>query len=149
MARPAAFFDEAARVLRPGGRLVMIEPGVTPLSWVFYHFFHQEPVNMSVDPLSNQPTEVAEDPFLSNQAIPTLLFCRKQYQMRFAARHPEFHVSDVQTFSLFAYPLSGGFKRWTLLPQFVTGPLLKAEAVLSPLLGAILGFRLFVILERA
>ena len=148
LAQPAAFFDEAARVLRPGGRLVMIEPGITPLSWPFYHFLHQEPVDMSVDPLADQPAEVAEDPFLSNQAIPTLLFRRKRYRLQFASRHPELQVRDVQTFSLFAYPLSGGFKRWSLLPKRIAGPLLKGEAALSPLLGPVLGFRLSVILER-
>ena len=67
-------FDEAARVLRPGGRLVMIQAGITPFSWPFYQFLHQELIDMSVDPLADQPPEVAEDPFLSNQAIPTLLF---------------------------------------------------------------------------
>ena len=149
LAQPAAFFDEAARILRSGGRLVMIEPCITPLSWPFYHFLHQEPVDMSVNPLADQPAEVAEDPFLSNQAIPTLLFRRKRHRQQFAARHSEFKVCDVHIFSLFAYALSGGFKRWSLLPAFAAGPLLKSEGILSPLLGPIFGFRLFVILERA
>ena len=60
LAQPVAFFDEAARVLRPGGRLVMIETGITPLSWPFYHFLHQEPVDMSVDPLADQPPKRPE-----------------------------------------------------------------------------------------
>ena len=149
LAQPTTFFDEAARVLRPGGRLVMIEPGITPLSWPFYRFLHQEPVDMSVDPLADQPDAVADDPFLSNQAIPTLLFCRKRYRLQFAMRHPEFVFSEVKTFSLLAYPLSGGFKRWSLLPKSLAEPLLNAEAILSPLFGAILGFRLSIILERA
>ena len=149
LARPSVFFDEAARVIRPGGRLVMIEPGITPLSWPFYQFLHQEPVDMSVDPLADQPDEVADDPFLSNQAIPTLLFRRKRHRLKFAMRHPEFEVSEAKAFSLFAYPLSGGFKRWSLLPKSVATPMLKGEAILSPLFGAILGFRLSIILERA
>lgn len=148
LARPAVFFAEAARVLRPRGRLVMIEPGITPFSWPFYQFLHQEPVDMSVDPLADQPAAVAEDPFLSNQGIPTLLFRRGRHRTRFETQHPEFRIADDECFSLFAYPLSGGFKRWSLLPASIAEPLLEAEECLSPLLGPVLGFRLSVTLER-
>jgi SAM-dependent methyltransferase len=33
VARPRSFFAEAARILRPGGRLALVEPWVTPLSF--------------------------------------------------------------------------------------------------------------------
>ena len=148
LARPATFFEEAARVLHPGGRLAMIEPGITPFSWPFYHFLHQEPVDMSVDPLADQPPEVAADPFLSNQGIPTLLFDRREHRARFEARFPQFKIVDRRTFSLFAYPMSGGFKRWSLLPGWMAAPLLALENGLSPTLGPILGFRISVTLER-
>jgi SAM-dependent methyltransferase len=148
LARPVTFFEEAARVLRSGGRLAMIEPAITPLSWPFYHFLHQEPVDMSVDPLADQPPEVAADPFLSNQGIPTLLFGRQDHRARFEARFPEFKIVDRRTFSLFAYPMSGGFKRWSLLPGWAAPPLLKLEDGLSSTLGPILGFRMSATLER-
>ena len=68
---PMTFFNEAKRVLKPGGRIAMIEPGITPLSWCFFHYLHQEDVDMSVDPTADQPPHVAEDPFASNQGLPT------------------------------------------------------------------------------
>jgi len=71
--RPVAFMREAARVLRPGARLAMIEPGITPLSWPFYNFLHQEPVILSQDPFAMTERRPDKDPFDSNQAIPTLL----------------------------------------------------------------------------
>ena len=148
LASPVTFFEEAARVLRPGGRLAMIEPGITPISWPFYNFLHQESVDMSVDPIADQPPEVAADPFLSNQGVPTLLFARRRYRARFEAHCPDFRVVERRNFSLFAYPLSGGFKRWSLLPGCAAKPLLSLENVLSPVLGALCGFRIFIVLER-
>src|SRR3546814_18467176 len=87
--RPGVFFAEAARVLRPGGRLVMIEPGITPVSWLFYKLLHPEPVDMSADPLAEVAPDPARDPFAdANQALPTLLFARSRYRLRFAMTFP-------------------------------------------------------------
>jgi SAM-dependent methyltransferase len=72
--RPIAFLNEASRVLRPGGVLAMIEPGMSPIAYPFYRYLHQEPADMRVDPLLLGPTKLSRDPYDANQAIPTLLF---------------------------------------------------------------------------
>src|SRR3546814_1516749 len=147
--RPGVFFAEAARVLRPGGRLVMIEPGITPVSWLFYKLLHPEPVDMSADPLAEVAPDPARDPFAdANQAIPTLLFARARYRRRFAMTFPGLRFAARAWLSLFAYPLSGGYRSWSLVPEAVVGPLLKLENWLLPLLGPIMAFRLAIILER-
>lgn len=146
--RPAAFFDEVARVLVPGGRLVMIEPGVTPVSWPFFKFFHQEPIDLSADPYAwKQPLET-HDPFDSNQAIPTLLFGRASGRRRFTERFRTLQIEQVKWFGLFAYPLSGGFKSWCLLPPSLVPPLLAFERILVPWIGRLLAFRLFVVVSK-
>jgi hypothetical protein len=43
------FFREAARVLRLGGRVLMVEPAITWGSTSFYRLFHHEPVRTSAD----------------------------------------------------------------------------------------------------
>ena len=148
LAHPTKFFQEAARVLKPGGRMAMIEPGVTPVSWPIYKFLHQEPIIMSVDPFDDQPESVATDPFLSNQGLPTLLFDREEHRSRFERQFPEFRILEIKKFSFFAYPLSGGFQNWSLLPVSLVRPLLKFEELLSPLLGPGFSFRISVILEH-
>ena len=50
--------------------------------------------------------------------------------------------------SLFAYPLSGGFRPWSLVPKGVTPPLLRIEERILPALGMWMAFRMFVVLER-
>ncbi len=63
VADPAGFFAEATRVLRPGGRIVVLEPYISPLSHVIYGRFHPELVDMSVDPLAPAAGHTDKDPF--------------------------------------------------------------------------------------
>ena len=50
LARPALFFREAARTLRGRGRVAVVEPWVTALSYPVYRFFHQEGCTINLDP---------------------------------------------------------------------------------------------------
>lgn len=147
LGRPKLFFAEAERVLRPGGRVLMIEPGITPISWLFYALLHDEPVRMRVDPLADTPLLDENNPWDANQAIPTLLFggnCK-----RFEAAFPSFVVRRVQRLSLFAYPLSGGFKSWQLLPTGWVKPLLSFEERIMPLVGRLMAYRMLVVVDRS
>ncbi|MGL4324960.1 MAG: class I SAM-dependent methyltransferase [Beijerinckiaceae bacterium] len=146
--RPVQFIREAARVLQPGGRLAMIEPGMSAVSKIFYDKFHQEPVVMSADPFAENTVQSGDDPFDSNQAIPTLLFGNKTARTKVEMIVPDMKVTDVRWLSLVAYPLSGGFKSWCLWPAALVRPAIAVENVLMPLLGPINGFRLMIILER-
>lgn len=146
LARPRLFFSEAARVLRPGGRVVMMEPGVTPASWLMTKLAHPEPLDMSENPLIEGDVPPGRDPWDANIAIPTLLFVRNP--QHFSKIFPELPILSAERLSLFAYPLSGGFRSWSLLPAWAVRPLLRAEAVLMPVLGPLMAFRLMVVLAR-
>ena len=145
---PLIFFSEAHRVLKPGGRIILVEPAITPLSYPFYHWLHEEPVDMSWQPNPKCRPDPHKDPYDSNQAIPTLLFGK--YKNSFAANADlPFTVTTKKYLSLFVYPLSGGFKSWSLLPTFLTQTLIKIDDMLAFFLGRFLGFRLLVVLEKA
>jgi len=146
MHRPRCFFTEVTRVLRPAGRVVLVEPAITPLSWPIYHFLHEEPVRMGEDPLADTPPNPGCNPYDANQAIPTTLFGR--YRSRFHRIFPSLRLVARQHFGLIAYPLSGGFKEWSLLPARLAPPLLRLEDSLGPLLGRMMGFRMLVVVER-
>jgi len=142
---PRRFLAEAARVLKPGGRIVMIEPAITPISSLFYRLFHHEPVVMGIDPLSREALNDPADPWAANQAIPTLLMRDPQ---RLEAELPFFQLVHHEHLSLFTYPLSGGFKRWSLIPASWVPALLVVERSLMAGLGRFMAFRLLAILER-
>jgi SAM-dependent methyltransferase len=73
--RPLDFLAEAARVLKPGGRLAMVEPWITPPSWVLYRFFHHEECRLSVD-VARPFDSDAKAALDGNAAIPYLLLAR-------------------------------------------------------------------------
>ena len=127
----------------------MIEPAITPVSWLVYNFLHPEPVEFGVDPLgAAAEATLGRDPFDANQAIPSLLFARKSDRRTFAENFPELRILDVNWLSLFAYPLSGGFRSWSLIPGAAVAPTLALERALLPLLGRLLAFRMHVVIER-
>jgi SAM-dependent methyltransferase len=145
--RPRRFLSEADRVLRPGGRIILMEPGITPLSRIFYKLFHPEPVDMRDDPLADGPLDPARKPFDANQAIPTLLVGR--HRERMLREFPALRILRAERMSLLAYPLSGGFRPWSLIPVAGIGTLLRFEnAFLRRPFARIAAFRLFIILEK-
>jgi SAM-dependent methyltransferase len=146
--RPMDFLREARRVLRPGGRLAMIEPGMSAIAHHFYANFHQEPVDMSADPFAEGVKQSGDDPFDSNQAIPTLMFAKQVARARIEAAVPGLSVSKVEWLSLLAYPLSGGFKPWSAWPAGLVPATLAVENAVLPLLGPLAAFRLMIVVEK-
>jgi SAM-dependent methyltransferase len=143
---PLVFLREAERVLRPGGRIVMIEPAITPGSTLFYRFVHEEPVDMGRDPLLVGEPRADRSPYESNQAIPTLIATR--HRERFHALMPGLRIADVKWFSFAIYPLSGGFKSWSLVNGAMAKLGLAIEKILEPALGRLAGFRMLLVIEK-
>lgn len=141
---PCLFFDEALRVLRPKGRIIMMEPYISPLSWWVYNFLHPEPVNFKQDPLALVPPSSNRQPFDANQAFATILFERRLAD--FKRKYPQLKLRHYRRLSFFAYPLSGGFDKPSLLPLMLLKYLLALEDFLS-FLSPFLAFRVLIVLE--
>lgn len=143
---PVRFLAEAERVLTPGGRVVLVEPAITPVSRIVFGLGHPEPIDMRADPLAEGDLDRDKHPMDSNQALPTLLAGR--HRARLERRVPELTLRHREHLSLAAYPLSGGFRPWNLIPPGLVGPLLRMEERLVPAVGRLMGFRLMLVYER-
>jgi len=102
-------------------------------------------VDMSVDPLADGLRNPDGGSYDANQALPTLLFGR--HLGHFQREFPQLHLVKLEWLSLLTYPLSGGFRPWSLIPKGLVGPVLKIEDAVAPWLCRLAGFRLFAVLE--
>jgi SAM-dependent methyltransferase len=143
---PSMFFREAERVLRIGGRIVMVEPAITFVSTLFYRLLHHEPVDMSADPFELGMPDPNRDPYISNQALPTLIATK--YRAKFGALFPALRIRQTQWISLITYPLSGGFKEWCLLPTAFARWILQLEKTVEPIAGRMIAFRVLLVIEK-
>ena len=139
--RPAAFLDEATRVLAPRGRVVMLEPYVSPLSGLAYRL-HHERLELDADGFADSESS---DPLDANLAQTTLAFFRQRSE--YDRRWPALPIVETRLLSLVVYPLSGGFTRRPLLPNALYKPLSALERALAPVLP-LAAFRCLVVLER-
>ena len=126
---PADFFREAARVLHAGGRLALVEPWITPLSWVVYRFFHQEDCRLGVDPWNPFPAS-GKDSFDGDAAVPWKM-ARTTSGGRWQGLG--FSPPRVARLNSFAYLLSLGFRPVSLLPVPLAGPLMAFDRATRPL----------------
>jgi len=145
---PRRFFTEATRVLKAGGRIVLCEPYIGPLSYPVYKLLHEEPLRMFVDPLIPAAAGHARDPFDSNQAVPTLLFGRARGRAAFTGAFPTLAVRAVEQLAGPSYPASGGFSARPLLPLGLWTALRRVEGRLPSGIFRVVGFRMLVTLEK-
>jgi SAM-dependent methyltransferase len=144
LARPAAFFAEAARVLRAGGTLGLVEPWVTPLSFPIYRWLHQEGCRLGLDPWDPFGAGEAKDAFEGDAAV-VFKMVRETDASRW--RSLGFSAPRVRILNAFAYLLSLGFKRGSLLPRPAAPWLLRLDRRLEPL-APWLGLRALAVWER-
>jgi SAM-dependent methyltransferase len=110
-ARPLAFLKHATEVLRPGGRLLLIEPFVSIWGRFVYRYLHHERVDFNFE-----ESTASKEAWDGNAAIPALTLARVEKEAR------DLRIRSISYCEFLSYPLSGGFSYRSLLP----GPVLLA-----------------------
>ena len=143
---PLLFFKQVSEILETGGRLVLVEPAITPLGGLIYAF-HSEAIDMSVDPLEQDLIlSSKKEPFEGNQAIATLM--SGEYREELERKIPNLELKVKRWKGVFCYPLSGGFSRWSLMPHWMVPALLKFEDSYLSNLGSILSTRIILVYQK-
>ncbi len=140
---PVAFFEEAERVLKPGGRVLISDPYISLLSYPIWHYLHPEncdPINIGF----NKTGDI--NPLIdANSATATNMFCAKSFSM--SGRCGQLNLVAVQLHSKFLYWIAGGYNFPQFIPTFLY-PLVKlVEKVLSPFDKWLASF-MYVIIEK-
>ena len=108
---PRELFLEAARCVRPGGVISMIEPWVSEWSRIIYTRLHQEPFQ----PDSQEWEFPANGPLSgANDALPWILF--KRDRQLFRQEFSEWDVESIIPFMPFRYLVSGGVSMRPIMP---------------------------------
>jgi SAM-dependent methyltransferase len=144
LADPAAFFREAARVLSPGGRVALVEPWITPFSWLIFRFLHQEDCRLSVDPW--RPfAGGGKDSFEGDAAVPWRLVRDTE-----AARWRDLGLRPprVRRMNALAYVATLGFRPASLLPLALARPAMALDRAATPV-SALVALRAELVWERA
>jgi SAM-dependent methyltransferase len=110
------FFAEAARCVRPGGVIAMVEPWVTPWSRFVYTRLHHEPFHPETP-----SWELPAAGHLSgaNGALPWIIFERDR--LKFEQEFPQWQIELIRLMMPFRYLLSGGISLRALAPGWSFG----------------------------
>lgn len=135
LARPAAFFREAARLLAPGGCIVAVEPWVSPFSFPIYRWLHQEGCTPGLEPWNpfGLDGEATKDAFDGDAAVvPALMRRTTQDEWRALGLEPP----RARLLNGFAYLASLGFKPASPVPLVVVRALRTLDRWASPMAPA-------------
>jgi len=146
---PMTFLNEVQRALMAGGRLILVEPWITPFSYFIYRYLHQEGCDLTAQPWDMHVGNgvAAKDAFEGNPAIPFLLFGAR-HRSRTLALLPHLTTLAIEPFCLFAYVLTFGFKPMNLLPGFLYGFVSTLERKTLPLWSGLAALRVLLVLEK-
>jgi SAM-dependent methyltransferase len=136
------FLRGAQTVLRPGGRIVMVEPWFTPLGQWFHRILHHEPWIADPDAwrIENEGRMAG-----ANSRLPTSVF--RDSDQRFAREFPHLNIITRRPFQKWLYLLSGGLRLNTHIP----GPLARAMVRMDRAVrtgDATLGLFAIIVVER-
>ena len=145
LSEPARFFAECVRVLRPEGRIAVVEPWVTPFSYPIYKWVHEEKCKSGLDHWRPFRAGDGKVPFEGDAGIFSQLMRRTRAdEWRGLGLEPP----RMRLLNGMAYLMSLGFWRPSLLPRPLAPALMALDRWLAPA-ASLLAIRAVVVWQRA
>lgn len=142
---PGNALKEFHRVLKPGGRIIMMEPGLGLLGYIIYGLLHIEPIGTVKDSSWFAPEgwEVDKMDYFAAQGNATRIFVQRHY----ADRLNDWSVVKIKQIAALAYAASGGYSGPQLYPMRAYSFVKRLENLLQ-FFPALFATRLLVVLEK-
>jgi SAM-dependent methyltransferase len=143
--RPIVFFREAERCLVPGGRILLVDPYISPVSYIVFKLLHAERLSFSQDFFEEGKgyDPCGKDPWDANLALTTSLFWRQKG--RFFKMFPGLEIVRLEAFD-WTWPLSGGFGYPSLVPEQCQDWLIKIASWKKA--NSLAAFHAFVVIQK-
>ena len=124
---PAKFFSEVSRCLKPGAKVIMIEPTNTPFSRLIFKHIHHEQFDEKKDSWQvNGKGRMAD----ANLAMPWAIFSRDK--KKFLVKYPDLEIIQINKHTPFRWFLSGGMAYRQFVPSASFEFFTNIERILSP-----------------
>jgi len=142
---PGTALEEFYRVLRPGGKVLMIEPCIGALGFLVFRFFHPEGVkiNHSIQWTAPSDANLKSPEYYTSQGNATQIFVRGAFR----ANLKNWRLIQTTRLSAISYLASGGYTKPQLSPLHLM-PILKRSERFFDLLPALFATRMLIVLTK-
>ena len=128
---PDKFFSEVNRCLKPGAKIIMIEPTNTPFSRLFFKYIHHEQFDEKKDKWKVDGEGRLAD---ANNAMPWIIFIRDRE--KFLTKYPDLEIIQINKHTPFRWFLSGGLSYRQLVPFASFGFFTKIDKLFQNISGS-------------
>jgi SAM-dependent methyltransferase len=142
---PGSALNEFARVLKPGGRIVIFEPAMSLTGIFVYGLLHHEPIGLfkEITWLAENKDELEKDEYYAAQGNASRIFGSSKYKELLT----EYKIVKIKKMSALSYVLSGGYSKRQLYPDSFLPFISFLEKILDKV-PSLFATRMLIVIEK-